>query len=43
MEGWNTTWLRMPNITPVEAHKYQKVVNSQEKPITIKIYFSKHW
>jgi hypothetical protein len=22
MEGWNTTWLGMPNTTHVEAHKY---------------------
>ncbi len=21
MEGWNTTWPNMPNITPVEAQK----------------------
>jgi hypothetical protein len=39
MEGWNTTWSSMPNITPVAAHKYQEVVNSQEKLITIKEMF----
>jgi hypothetical protein len=36
MEGWNTTWLGMPNTTPMDAHKYKKVVNSQGKFITIK-------
>jgi hypothetical protein len=35
MEGWNTTWLGMPNITPVEAHKAEEVVNSQEKLIIV--------
>jgi hypothetical protein len=35
MEGWNTTWPSMPNITPVETHKYHKVVNSQEKLIKV--------
>ncbi len=35
MEGWNTTWLGMPNTTFVEAHKYHEVVNSQEKLIII--------
>jgi malate synthase len=39
MEGWNTTWLSMPNIIHVEAHKYHKVMNSQEKLITIKEIF----
>jgi malate synthase len=39
MEGWNTTWLGMPNTTHVEAHKYQEVVNLQEKLITIKEIF----
>jgi hypothetical protein len=29
----------MPNITPIEAQKYQKVVNSQEKLITIEEIF----
>ncbi len=28
MEGWKTTWLGMPNTTPVDAQKYQEVVNS---------------
>jgi hypothetical protein len=39
MEGWNTTWLGMPNIILVEAHKYQEVVNSQEKIITVEEIF----
>jgi hypothetical protein len=30
MEGWNTTWLGMLNTTPMEAHKYHDVMNSQE-------------
>jgi hypothetical protein len=29
----------MPNTTPMEAHKFQEVVNSQEKLITIKKIF----
>jgi hypothetical protein len=33
--GWNKTWLSMPNTNPVETQKYQEVVNSQEKLITI--------
>ncbi len=32
MEGWNTTWLGMPNIIFVDAQKFQ-VVNSQGKLI----------
>jgi hypothetical protein len=39
MEGWNTTWSGMPNITPMEAQKSQEVVNSEEKLITIKEIF----
>jgi len=39
MEIWNTTWLSMPNYIHVETHKFQKVVNSQEKLITIKEIF----
>ncbi len=39
MEGWNTTWRSMPNTTPLEAHKSQEVVNSQEKLITIEEIF----
>ncbi len=35
MEGWNTTWLGMPNIIFVEAHKYHEVVNSQENFLNI--------
>jgi uncharacterized protein (DUF305 family) len=38
-KGWNTTWLGMPNINPMEAQKSQEVVNSQEKLITIKEIF----
>jgi malate synthase len=30
MEGWNTTWLGMPNVIPLKAQKYQEVVISQE-------------
>ncbi len=29
----------MPNTTPMESHKYQELVNSQEKLITIKEIF----
>jgi malate synthase len=36
MEGWNTTWLGMPNATHVEAQKYQEVVISQENLIIVK-------
>jgi hypothetical protein len=39
MEGWNTTWLGMPNTTPMDAHKFQEVVNSQGKLITLKEIF----
>jgi hypothetical protein len=39
MEGWNTTWLNMPNTTPVDAHKSQKVVNSQGKLIIVEEIF----
>ncbi len=39
MEGWNTTWLGIPNITPMEEHKSQEIVNSQEKPIKIEKIF----
>jgi hypothetical protein len=28
MEGWNTTWLGMPNTILVKAQKSQEVVNS---------------
>ncbi len=27
MEGWNTTWLGMPNTTPLETQKSKEVVN----------------
>jgi dsDNA-specific endonuclease/ATPase MutS2 len=39
MEGWNTTWSGLPNTTLMEAHKYQEVVNSQEKLITLEEIF----
>jgi hypothetical protein len=39
MEGWNTTWPNMPNITPVDAHKFQEVMNSQRKLIIVKEFF----
>ncbi len=39
MEGWNTTWPSMPNIIPMEAQKYQKVVNSHEKLIIVEEIF----
>ncbi len=39
MEGWNTTQPGMPNTTLVDAHKYQEVVNSQGKLITIEESF----
>jgi hypothetical protein len=29
----------MPNTTPVETHKYQEVMNSQKKLITVKEIF----
>jgi hypothetical protein len=39
MEGWNTTWLGMPNSVLMDAQKSQEVVNSQGKLITIKHIF----
>ncbi len=39
MEGWNTTWLGMPNSTLVDAQKFQEVVNSQGKFIITKEIF----
>jgi hypothetical protein len=39
MEGWNTTWSGMPNITLMEAQKSQEVVNSQKKLITVEEVF----
>ncbi len=39
MEGWNTTWSSMPNTTLAKAKKFQEVVNSQKKLITIKQIF----
>ncbi len=33
MEGWNTTWLGMPNVTHVKSQKYQESVISQENLI----------
>jgi len=35
MEGWNTTWPVMQNITLVKAQKSQEVMNSQKKLITL--------
>jgi hypothetical protein len=35
MERWNTTCLGMPNTTPTEAQKYEDLMNSQKKLITI--------
>jgi hypothetical protein len=35
MEGWNRTWLGMPNTILIEAQKYQEVVNSQENLIIV--------
>jgi hypothetical protein len=35
MEGWDTTWMGMPNTILVETHKYQEIMNSQEKLIII--------
>jgi ribosomal protein L21 len=39
MEGWNTTWLSMPNNILVETQKYQEVVHSQEKLIIVEESF----
>jgi hypothetical protein len=39
MEGWNTTWLSMPNITPTKVRKFQEVVNSQKNLIIIEKIF----
>jgi hypothetical protein len=39
MEGWNTTWSGMPNTTPVDAHKYEEIRNSQGKLIIIEEIF----
>ncbi len=39
MEGWNTTWLSMPNTTIVDAHKFQEVVNSHGKLIIVEEIF----
>ncbi len=39
MEEWNTTWVGMLNTTPMDAHKYKKIVNSQGKLITLKEIF----
>ncbi len=39
MEGWNTTWLGMPNSVLMDAQKSKKIVNSQGKLITIKHIF----
>ncbi len=39
MEGWNITWLGMPNTTPMEAQKSQEVMKSHEHLITVKEIF----
>jgi hypothetical protein len=39
MEGWNTTWPNMPNITPMDTQKYQEIMNSQGKLTTIEKIF----
>ncbi len=39
MDGWNTTWLSMPNTSPMGAQKSQEVVNSQGKLIIVKEIF----
>jgi hypothetical protein len=39
MEGWNATWPSMQNTILVEAYKILKVVNLQEKLITIEEIF----
>ncbi len=39
MEGWNTTQLGMQNTTLMDAHKFQKIVNSQGKLIIVKEIF----
>jgi hypothetical protein len=38
MEGWSTIWFGMPNIIPVDAQKFQEVMNSQGKLIIIDIF-----
>ncbi len=43
MEGWNTIWLGMPNIIPLDAQKYQETINSQGKLIIGKRHFSGYW
>ncbi len=39
MEGWNITWLGMPNIIPMDAQKSQEIVNSQGKLIKVEENF----
>ncbi len=39
MEGWNTIWPGMPNTTPMDAHKFQEVVNLQRKLIIVEEIF----
>jgi malate synthase len=39
MEGWNTTWLGMPNTTPMETQNFKEVMNSQEKLIIVEEIF----
>jgi hypothetical protein len=39
MEGWNTTWPGMPNITLMDAQKSQEILNSEGKLIIVKDIF----
>jgi deoxyxylulose-5-phosphate synthase len=39
MEGWNTTWPNMPNITPMDAKKIQELMNPQGKLIIVEDIF----
>jgi hypothetical protein len=39
VEGWNITWLGMPNIIPMDAQKSQEIVNSQGKLIKVEENF----
>jgi hypothetical protein len=39
VEGWNITWLGMPNIIPMDAQKSQEIVNSQGKLIKVEKKF----
>jgi hypothetical protein len=39
MEGWNATWLSMPNNKPIDTQKFQEVVNSRGKLIIVEEIF----